>query len=228
MRHFSADVLAIIVLLNMFLQLMVRPKGILLERCDCFDLLHQIISLLTQRDELTEAVYHKMSTVVDKHAHLFRKLYPDAIKIKFPHLLHIPTGLWDLGIFISCFVTERMHKDLKLAVLFVYRNVEHTTTSNWVNWYMQECISGRSKFQRNIMKIPILRHAPDGTPFYFAREMVMHILTGHVGDIAMVSLDDRSTFCVGRILGFYSVSLSKADLNDAYVEVELFSALGDF
>ena len=77
------------------------------------------------------------------------------------------------------------------------------------------------------MKIPILRRAPDGTPFYFAREMVMHILTGHVGDIAMVSLDDRSTFCVGRLLGFYSVSLSKADLNDAYVEVELFSALSD-
>ena len=120
-----------------------------------------------------------------------------------------------------------MHKDLKLAVLFVYRNVEHSTTSNWVNWYMQECISGRSKFQRNIMKLPILRYAREGTPFYFAREMVMHILTGHVGDIAMVSLDDRSTFCVGRILGFYSVSLSKADLNDAYVEVELFSALSD-
>ena len=151
-----------------------------------------------------------------------------AARIKFPHLLHIPTDLWDLGIFISCFVTERMHKDLKLAVLFVYRNVEHTTTANWANWYMQECISGRSKFQRNIMKIPILRHAPDGTPFYFAREMVMHIiLTGHVGDIAMVSLDDRSTFCVGRISGFYFVSLSKADLNDAYVEVELFSAFSD-
>ena len=59
--------------------------------------------------------------------------------------------------------------------------------------------------------------------------MVMHIFTGHVGDVAMVSLDDKSTFCVGRILTVfvYSGSLSKADFNDTYVEVQLFSALGD-
>ena len=76
-----------------FETMMVLPKGALLEHCDCFDLLRQMICLLTQSDELTEAVYHKISTIVDEHAHLFRKLYPDAIKTQFHHLVHTPTDL---------------------------------------------------------------------------------------------------------------------------------------
>ena len=154
MKGFSSDILGMIPLLCAFLVDLVEPMGILGEHIQCFKLLAYLIDILSLSCDVTPQIYNALRTTVDKHTKLFKKLYPDYIKVKFHHSLHLREDLRKVGKLISCFTTERKHKDVKANCLHVFRHVEHTTTMNFVNEYVQLMTSGDFQFSPKYLMNP--------------------------------------------------------------------------
>ena len=233
-KHFSSDVLRIIGILNMFMQLVLKPAGLMLADCHCFNLLHRITVILQRSPRMTPTLHATLTGLIDEYAEPYAKLYDFAIKVKFHHMLHLPDNWLSLGWILSCFVTERKHKDLKLASLHVYRGVEHTTTTNFLNWYMQEAISGRLRFKCNylinprVMSLPAgCSHAHAAEPIYTAGSMQTQCGLACKGDLALIKLPSSDASgdagaqiseCVGRLCGFFT-----SNDNDFYANVELFT-----
>jgi len=66
-------------------------------------------------------------------------------------LLHLPDDLNELGVVVSCFVTERKHRDWKRFSLYAFRNTELSSTIDFVNYSIQEFVSGRFKFTESFL-----------------------------------------------------------------------------
>ena len=145
-KHFSSDVLAMVPLLASFLVTIIEPLGVMADHTKSMQLLATILSILQNHYVVTGSVYTALREAVDEHAQLFVRLYHSLIKIKFHHLLHLPEDLLRLGCILSCFVTERKHRDWKAVTLFAFRNFEAQTIRDFVNYMVEEFASGRFKF----------------------------------------------------------------------------------
>ena len=155
MRLFATEVCQMLPLVLAFLDDVVVPKGVMADDIKCFRFLAQIMSLLMTNSDITDAVFFKLESVVDQHRALFVKLYSDLVKIKFHHEGHLPYDLWRLGKSISCFPCERKHRDYKRIVLHTFRSVEHTVTTDFVNYAVQECVTGRFRFEAYWLEDPL-------------------------------------------------------------------------
>ena len=115
-----------------FLDDVIRARGVLIDHCRCFDLLHIIVSILSLGP--TDSMKHveDLQKSIIAHHRLFVKLYPSVIKPKFHQLLHIPENMVALGCLLSCFPTERKHRTVKGTALHVFRNFEHTVLHDLV------------------------------------------------------------------------------------------------
>ena len=85
----------------------------------------------------------------------------------------------------------------------VFRNVEHTTPVGYVNFYIQEILSGRFKFAESYLLNP---HPVDGECLYTSESAVTR--TGEIRRDDLLLLKDRS---VCKVIRFYmddSTSLS--------------------
>ena len=59
-----------------------------------------------------------------------------------------------LGKCLSCFVTERKHRQVKDASLYVFRYMEHTVLADVVNKHCQQITSGHDLFSRRLLVEP--------------------------------------------------------------------------
>ena len=150
-RLFASETWTVVPIIYAFLTMVVQPKGILADNIRCFGLLARILSILSGASDTTDAVYAALQTAIDEHAPLFVRLYPLFATIKFHHLLHLPDDLRRLKKVVSCFVTERKHRDLKRLCMHVFRNVERTTTIDFVNYYVEELVHGRFRFEEQYL-----------------------------------------------------------------------------
>ena len=130
-----------------FVSRVVAPLGHMADNITCFGLLYKILSILQCTYVLTAEKYAELRRAVDEHHQLFKRLYPNHIKVKFHHLLHLPEDLQHLGLVLSCFVTERKHRDWKRTSIWAFRHVEHQSTFDFVNYCVQEFVSGRFSFK---------------------------------------------------------------------------------
>ena len=55
---------------------------------------------------------------------------------------------------LSCFVTERKHRSLKRAALYVFRYLEHTSLNDLVTQQCEQILDGHSLFQREFLGHP--------------------------------------------------------------------------
>ena len=59
-----------------------------------------------------------------------------------------------LGKLISCFVTERKHRQIKDAALHVFRHMEHTVLVDVVNQMCQQVVDGHDLFEKMFLVNP--------------------------------------------------------------------------
>ena len=71
--------------------------------------------------------------LIKEHMDAMVDLYGEYIKPKGHHMCHIPDGMEWLGKLLSCFSTERKHKMIKRAALYIFRHMEHTVLTDIVN-----------------------------------------------------------------------------------------------
>jgi hypothetical protein len=219
-KHFSNDVLGMVPILAAFLRTCVLPLGILQENIKCFDLLEDMMTLLLTATHMTDVILARMQSLVDEHATLMAALYPAAVKIKFHHLIHLPQDLHRLRLSLSCFVTERKHKDLKQCVLHVFRHVEHTTTFNFVNYYAQEVLSGRFSFLEQSLIGP--RELPTTCNVSITVAQSASTAIGRLCRDDVVVVREGASTTVGKIVFFFK----EDDCDDILTHVECYTKVG--
>ena len=111
-RMFAAECLQAILTMCLFVELQPAIRTMLPEEVECLQLLGRILYILRSGNRAV-AQLAVLATLVLKHHDLFVRLYPGCAKIK-PHLLfHILEAMAYFKVNLSCFSTERKHKDSK-------------------------------------------------------------------------------------------------------------------
>ena len=117
--------------------MVLRPAHRLPLHCECFLLLCRIVRIMQLGDRACQRA-HLLEDLIQQHALLFRQLYPDAVRPKLHYMLHIPATLQRLGVNVSCFVTERKHRETRRAAASIFRHFEKTLTLNGLNRHVQQ------------------------------------------------------------------------------------------
>ena len=127
-RHFASDVVGMVPLLFAFLIEKASPRGWIPRNITCFSALHAILCIL-RRGAITPSIADPLRAVILRHAQLWIELYGNTnCKVKFHHLYDLVDDMLRLGKAVSCFVTERKHKDVLAVADSVSRHLERTTT----------------------------------------------------------------------------------------------------
>ena len=153
-NSFASPMLTLVPIIGAFLVDHCGHKASMPPHIECWLLLVQILGLLTCGG--TQAVEHMeyLVDLIDKHHKLFAELYPKNIKPKWHHMLHLPRQYETMTKIISCFVTERKHRSLKRATLYVFRYLETTSLADLVTQDCEQILDGHSLFQREFLIHP--------------------------------------------------------------------------
>jgi hypothetical protein len=102
-HSFASYLLTLLPIIGCFLQDMVAPHGVLQEHTECFLKLVAIVGLLSSGADYAVQHMELLAQLIVDHHKLFVKLYPDSIKPKFHHLLHLPELYTRMQKVVACF-----------------------------------------------------------------------------------------------------------------------------
>jgi hypothetical protein len=123
-KGFSSEVLQVVGLLMSFLDVVVRPTGVMSRNIECFSLMHKLVSICASGPTAAAQRADEIDATIDRHGVIFVELYGHAVKPKFHHLRHLTDHARKLGKLLSCFVTERKHRTVKGPAAHIFGNYE--------------------------------------------------------------------------------------------------------
>ena len=214
-KHFASDVLGMVPLLASFLVTVIVPTGEMLEHSACMSLLRDMLFFMSSTYDMTLEAYTHIRQLVNAHHKLFRKLYRAFTKIKFHHLFHLPEDFQRMGAILSCFVTERKHRDWKAVSLYAFANVEHQSTY----YSVQEFTSGRFQFAEEYLHEPRDASYGEGEDFKFASHATLRVGELRVKDVVVAKKASRTY--VGEISNFFEID------GAVFVAVQIYKPLND-
>ena len=115
MRAFASEMLTAIFILGAFLDAVIKPLGSLPDHVRCFDSLRTLVCIFESGSRALLRI-GLLRTTLREHHEMYVELYADCIKPKLHYLRHIPDVFEDFGTALSCFSTERKHKESKKIV----------------------------------------------------------------------------------------------------------------
>ena len=124
----ASDLLTIVPLLDDYMAEVVQPGGQLDAHRRCFAKLRLILELCALGSEQSALRVNLLEKTIVEHAEAYVALYPECVKPKFHHALHLPEHIRFVGKLLSCWVTERKHRVVKAACLYNYKTPEKSTT----------------------------------------------------------------------------------------------------
>ena len=133
LRCFAGELLSLVPLLLAFLEDVIVNRGIMLEHHRFYKLLVLILAITICGPRAGARRSRELGQSIIEHHELYRKLFPECIKPKSHHLLHVEENINHIGLLLSCFVTERKHRSVKRAGLWTFRNYEHTLIADIVH-----------------------------------------------------------------------------------------------
>jgi hypothetical protein len=217
---FSSTILAIVPVLHMFMDMFFAKE--MPAEFKAFTILHNIIGILRLGAE--DAMKHKdtLRDLFANHLKAVTELYGDYVKPKAHHAMHIVDGMDWLGKLLSCFVTERKHRLIKRAALYIFRHMEHTILVDVVNTMFQQIIGGLDLYKPCFLIHP-KAIALDGNHFLRSSAAVMRI--GHVehGDLVVTKCG-----AVAKIVCFWRRdSAEAAAAHQLFAEVDVYPSLNN-
>jgi hypothetical protein len=213
LTSFSGIILSIVPILYLYMLSFCQDDPRLEKVFESVRLLHYICGILaTGTDKPMNHIDTLKQMMIKLHA-LFAQL-DWHYKPKIHHMHHIIDSMLWLGKCLSCFVTERKHRQVKDAALHVFRYIEHAVIVDVVNQRCEQILSGHDLFSQMILVEP--------------RECALQpeLLTSSraVLECGMVAKGDVVVFAdmiCGVVLAFF-------DINDVmFVEVRLMPAVSD-
>ena len=218
LKSFASVVCTLVPIMVLFLDEVVcqEIREMIADHLLCLRILRDIIGILSLGAD--DAVPHvgKLREYLHLHAKLFRKLYPLAAKPKFHHLLHLVDNIEFLGKLLSCFVTERKHRQSKKSALHVFRHMEHTVLADMVNKFCGAMTSGKL-FRRMALIDPRPQYLPHSVGLQLMRATAALLPCGQIaaGDIVYLT-----NHVVGRVAGFWG---EDGDPDNITVEIHAFA-----
>ena len=193
---FSSTILNMVPVLYLFMKLFVKDR--IPEHFAAFETLYHIIGLLRMGAE--DAVRHAntLLTLISKYTAAVVLLYGDYVKPKGHHLFHVIDGMIWIGRLLCCFVTERKHRAIKAAALYVFRHLEHTVLVDVVNQAIQQIIDGHDLYSAVFLVHPRTHVQLGGFNFFRSRSGIMRIGQVSAGDLV---IDDVGG--VGKVISFW-------------------------
>ena len=163
MRCFAGELLDFAPLLLAFLQDVVAPRGLLPDETRCYSLLVRILQICTMGARRGASKVDELRRCIDEHHEIYKRLYPGYIKPKWHQMLHIPEDVADLGLLLSCFVTERKHRAVKRAALWTFRHFDHTLIADVVYREMENMRSSSDLFCKESLISPVDVHGMEAS-----------------------------------------------------------------
>ena len=196
---FASTISTMVQVFHMFLEDFVGDA--MPEVVAAFTLLHHIVGILRMGPE--DAVRHAdtLTNLMSRHLEAIVKLYSDAIlKPKAHHLFHVVDGMLFVGKLLSCFVTERKHREVKRSALHIFRHMEHTVLFDLVNKCFQQVIEGHDPYTPTFLVNACSQATTDGA-YQSSRRAVLRIGEAAVGDLIITDAG-----LVGKIIAFFQKS----------------------
>ena len=180
---------------------------------DCMGHMLFIVSSLQQCKDFNEHIATIVQSRVDAWASLYKELFPESMyyKIKFHHFVaHLIDDLRKMGKVIGCFATERKHKDVKVGMLHAFSDVEFTTTTSFLNSFIDGCTSDTITFEPRALINP--SKCESGYNRSIAKKAKLEIGELAANDVIIAVYENRKI--VGSIVRFVeSDSRIKAEIH---------------
>ena len=122
MKAFASEMLTVITKLGIFVDVVVRPTGVLPMNIACFDHLRAIVGILCRGDKACRDVA-LLKAKLFAHHEAYLALYSECLKPKLHYVKHTVDCIGRFQCNLSCFGPERRHKDAKVVAEFSYNKV---------------------------------------------------------------------------------------------------------
>ena len=148
---FANEVLGAMQIMMGFLLEHMGSLSAMADNIKCFQLLFCIVQLIMTGCETAMRFKTKLLSMIETHHNLSFQLYGISnVKPKWHHMIH----LCDYRKLLSCFVTERKHKETRGACLWVFRNVEKACTTRVINAQTENLIEADELFNHTALVDP--------------------------------------------------------------------------
>ncbi len=131
LRAFAQEVTHLVVVLAVFGNMVLVPKGVMERHCRCIQLLREFVQGLQcgageAGPAAVELAHSRLVMINKEHHEIFLDLYPQCCKPKLHYMWHLIDGLKSYGVSISCVATERKHRESKAIGAFAYNQMTKT------------------------------------------------------------------------------------------------------
>ena len=215
LKAFASEMTSILVILESFMDNVVKPEHGLHDHVLCLRLLCKIVGILRLGPKDVMQYMDVLQATITDHGEMFVKLYTDHVKPKFHYLRHLKENADHLKMCLSCFVTERKHRITKRVALYTFRGIDNAVIRNLVFRQCEafkDCGSG-SLFHERCLVEP--REVSFGeTVVLQARRALLTC-----GAVAVKDVVALATGEIGRVVSFWGFNSSVVG------EVEFFERL---
>lgn len=203
LSSFAGIVLTLVPMMYLFFLSFCQDDARLKKQFKCIELLHHICGIMaTGTDKPMAYVDHLREMCLQLH-----KLYGElstSFKPKIHHMHHIFDSMVWLGKLLSCFVTERKHRQVKDAALHVYRHMEHTVLVDIVNKCCDQIASGHDVFEKRFLVNP--RECKLQPEYLTSTRAVLECGPVRNGDVLVFKEPNMRNCTCGMVAGFYIIS----------------------
>jgi hypothetical protein len=140
-RAFASEVLVAVHVLAMFVQLVLKPTGVLERHVECFEAMQALFAIFKRgrREDIPAA-----RELTRKHHVLFLELYRECAKPKLHYCMHV-IDCWERhGILMSCFGAESNHRFSVDIFEFSYKKPCSTALAFDLRRLFQSAVDGKS------------------------------------------------------------------------------------
>ena len=198
LTSFAGIVLTVVPILYLYMRFFCQGDDRVNAFFQCLELLHIVCGILATGADAPMKHLATLRVLIPRlHAAYVELGF--RCKPKIHHMHHILDTMEWLGKCISCFVTERKHREVKDASIHVYRHMEQTVLADVVNKHCQQIISGKDLFSRIILVEP--RRCKNQDQYLTARRAVLDCGTVQRGDV--VFFNDKTC---GLVQAFFVIS----------------------
>lgn len=124
-KAFASEMLVAIPVFGIYMDIIVKPAGLLRSHERCFDLLREITATISKGDR-TVADANQLIELLHWHHVGYQALYPECMKPKLHFLKHAAECIAKFRCNLNCFGPERKHKEAKTIASFSFKKVSNT------------------------------------------------------------------------------------------------------
>jgi len=133
-RGFASETLAVVDVLAMFVEVVLKPMNVLHDEIDCLLHLWTLLGCI-RRGQPEDAA--KAIVAAQKHHDAFMKLHPQCGKPKLHYTWHASRSWMKFEVLIQCFGAESEHKQPKRLMNHCYNKCHLTAMKYWVRSFHQ-------------------------------------------------------------------------------------------